>query len=106
MRRAGRSAWLATGGRSGAVTRRSQSVARAACGVRHARRAPRHSARCLWDGAMALLNVVATLMSALLFVQSPRASEYQVKAVFLFNFGQFVEWPAVAAPDPQMPVII
>ena len=55
---------------------------------------------------MALLNVVATLMSALLFVQSPRASEYQVKAVFLFNFGQFVEWPAVAAPDPQMPVII
>jgi len=31
-------------------------------------------------------------MSALLLVQSPRASEYQVKAVFLFNFAQFVEW--------------
>jgi len=55
---------------------------------------------------MALLKVVAALMSALLLVQSPRASEYQVKAVFLFNFGQFVEWPAVATPDPQMPVII
>jgi hypothetical protein len=55
---------------------------------------------------MALLKVVAALMSALLLVQSPRASEYQVKAVFLFNFGQFVEWPAVATPDPLMPVII
>jgi len=55
---------------------------------------------------MALLKVVATLMSALLLVQSPRASEYQVKAVFLFNFAQFVEWPAVATADPRTPVII
>ena len=55
---------------------------------------------------MALLKVVAALMSALLLVQSPRASEYQVKAVFLFNFAQFVEWPAVAAADPRTPVII
>ena len=55
---------------------------------------------------MALLKVVAALMSALLLVQSPRASEYQVKAVFLFNFAQFVEWPAVPTQDPQTPVII
>ncbi|OLD88304.1 MAG: hypothetical protein AUG85_04970 [Gemmatimonadetes bacterium 13_1_20CM_4_66_11] len=56
---------------------------------------------------MALLKAAFTVLtSALLLVQTPRASEYQVKAVFLFNFAQFVEWPAVAAPDPQMPVII
>lgn len=34
------------------------------------------------------------------------ASEYQLKAVFLFNFAQFVEWPATAFRDPQMPLVI
>jgi len=53
---------------------------------------------------MALLNAVTALLSTLLLVQSPRASEYQVKAVFLYNFAQFVEWPAI--PDAQKPVII
>jgi hypothetical protein len=33
-------------------------------------------------------------------------SEYQVKAAFLFNFAQFVEWPARAFPDPQTPFVI
>jgi len=55
---------------------------------------------------MALLNLVAGLISALLLVQSPRASEYQVKAVFLFNFAQFVEWESVAAQDPRTPLLI
>jgi hypothetical protein len=37
--------------------------------------------------------------------QTPSA-EYQVKAVFLFNFAQFVEWPASAFPNPQAPIVI
>jgi hypothetical protein len=32
--------------------------------------------------------------------------EYQVKAVFLFNFGQFVEWPPNAYDTPQAPFVI
>ncbi len=32
--------------------------------------------------------------------------EYQVKAVFLFNFTQFVEWPAAAFPDDNTPFVI
>ncbi|MBI2498179.1 MAG: YfiR family protein, partial [Opitutae bacterium] len=32
--------------------------------------------------------------------------EYEVKAAFLFNFAQFVEWPAAAFPEPQTPLII
>jgi len=32
--------------------------------------------------------------------------EYQVKAVFLFNFAQFVDWPAKAFPDASAPLII
>jgi hypothetical protein len=35
---------------------------------------------------------------------SPR--EYQVKAVFLFNFTQFVEWPVTAFPAPDTPLVI
>jgi hypothetical protein len=37
---------------------------------------------------------------------STTPNEYQVKAVFLFNFGQFVEWPASAFDTPQAPFII
>lgn len=31
-------------------------------------------------------------------------SEYQLKAVFLFNFAQFVEWPPHAFADEQQPL--
>jgi hypothetical protein len=36
----------------------------------------------------------------------PGFSEYQVKAVFLFNFVQFVDWPPEALPTPQSPLVI
>jgi hypothetical protein len=32
--------------------------------------------------------------------------EYQIKAVFLFNFAQFVEWPSRAFPDRGSPLVI
>lgn len=32
--------------------------------------------------------------------------EYQVKAAFLFNFSQFVEWPATALPETKTPLVI
>ena len=34
------------------------------------------------------------------------AGEYQVKAAYLFNFGQFVEWPAAAYSSPTAPFVI
>src|SRR2546428_4351822 len=55
---------------------------------------------------MAFLTAVTALTSALLLVQSPRASEYQVKAVFLFNFAQFVDWRSPPAQDPRAPLLI
>lgn len=33
-------------------------------------------------------------------------TEYQIKAVFLFNFTQFVDWPPTAFSDAQTPLII
>jgi hypothetical protein len=37
---------------------------------------------------------------------APPPSEYQVKAAYLFNFGQFVEWPAQAWDSPTAPFVI
>lgn len=33
-------------------------------------------------------------------------SEYQLKAVFLFNFAEFIEWPPGAFDDAQAPLVI
>jgi len=60
---------------------------------------------------MALLRAILTSVLLLargagLAGQTAQAPEYQVKAVFLFNFAQFVDWPAEAFPDPDTPVVI
>ncbi len=46
------------------------------------------------------------LATALPVRASETAPEYQVKAVFLFNFAQFVEWPADAFADAKAPLVI
>jgi hypothetical protein len=38
--------------------------------------------------------------------QAAPPPEYQLKAVFLFNFAQFVEWPPSAFPAPDAPLVI
>jgi hypothetical protein len=38
--------------------------------------------------------------------QTEPSREYQVKAVFLFNFAQFVEWPPAAFAGASSPIVI
>ena len=38
--------------------------------------------------------------------QQPRAGEYQVKAVYLFNFGRFTEWPATTSKEDLFPICV
>jgi hypothetical protein len=38
--------------------------------------------------------------------QTQPSREYQVKAVFLFNFAQFVEWPPTAFAGANSPIVI
>jgi hypothetical protein len=38
--------------------------------------------------------------------QATTPHEYQIKAVFLFNFAQFVDWPPTVFADPRAPLII
>jgi hypothetical protein len=37
---------------------------------------------------------------------APEIGEYQIKAVFLYNFAQFVEWPPDSYPNGNSPLII
>jgi len=37
---------------------------------------------------------------------APPTAEHQLKAVYLFNFGQFVEWPAKAFESADAPLVI
>lgn len=48
-----------------------------------------------------VLGVVATLLVSTPALPAP--SEYQVKAVFLFNFARFVEWPAMTFVSASAP---
>jgi hypothetical protein len=48
--------------------------------------------------------VVGSLSAAAL--PAPPAAEYHVKAAYLFNFGQFVEWPLQAYDSPSAPFVI
>jgi hypothetical protein len=56
--------------------------------------------RRLWRRLALLLTA-----SGLLGAAAP-VSEYQLKAVFLFNFAQFVEWPPAALPRENAPFVI
>ncbi len=54
-------------------------------------------------------NLLVVALFALLLVAPTRAAaptEYQVKAVFLYNFSRFVEWPETAFAKPQSPFVV
>lgn len=59
--------------------------------------------------ALLIRNVVAALVSVVLLGAMPMPAvsqafdEYQVKAVFLFNFAQFVEWTSIPGEEPNAP---
>ena len=57
--------------------------------------------------AAAIVAVSLALWAPLGRAQAPAApGEYQVKAVFLFNFSQFVDWPAASFADGRSPLVI
>jgi hypothetical protein len=50
---------------------------------------------------LAFLLTASTLLPA-----QRKFDEREVKATFIFNFAQFVEWPAASFADPQAPLLI
>jgi len=57
--------------------------------------------------AMALLGLtVCLLVTDSGFAGESPATEYQVKALFLFNFAKYVDWPAAAFTNAAAPITI
>jgi hypothetical protein len=48
----------------------------------------------------------ALLLASRLNLAAQTTKEYEVKAAFLYNFVQFVEWPTDAFVDAQSPIVI
>jgi hypothetical protein len=59
-----------------------------------------------WAGVCGLVCVLCLAHGGGLPAQTAPTPEYRLKAVFLFNFAQFVEWPASAFPEPDTPLVI
>jgi hypothetical protein len=53
-----------------------------------------------------LSAMVWLLFSSMNLPPQAPTREYQVKAVFLYNFTQFVEWPSTAFPEANTPFVI
>jgi hypothetical protein len=59
-----------------------------------------------------LALLVATLLAFALDSRAARparadvATEYQVKAAFLYNFAKYVEWPRAAFKDDKAPIVV
>ncbi len=53
-----------------------------------------------------ITTVLSLVVNLALHAQTADSKEAQVKAVFLFNFTQFVEWPASSFSDSKTPLII
>jgi uncharacterized protein DUF4154 len=61
-----------------------------------------------WLGVRGLVSVLCLCLThgGGLAAQSAPTPEYRLKAVFLFNFAQFVEWPASAFSEADAPLVI
>src|ERR1700692_4073904 len=55
---------------------------------------------------LVLVTLISLPLSGLANSAAETSPEYQVKAVFLFNFAQFVEWPPQSFEDPAAPFVI
>ena len=53
---------------------------------------------------LSVAAIIACIFAGRIQAQEFNPKEYQVKAVFLFNFIQFVEWPATAFPSADAPI--
>jgi hypothetical protein len=61
-----------------------------------------------WQRVTAVIVMFALLHIPVLEAQQPKVSEYQVKAIYLYNFGRFVQWPpnATAAKGDSFSICV
>ena len=59
-----------------------------------------------WPGIRCLFAPLLLITNLALVAQAPPSREYELKALFLFNFTQFVEWPPAAFSNDEAPLVI
>ena len=59
-----------------------------------------------WSGVWTVVSVLLLAGGLESPAQAAPPPEYQLKAVFLFNFAEFVDWPPQAFPEAQTPLVI
>ena len=59
-----------------------------------------------WSWVWFVMFTLSLFLGLSLPAWATTSKEYQVKAVFLFNFAQFVEWPIQAFPEAKTPLVI
>jgi hypothetical protein len=72
----------------------------------HSRVSKHHLRR--WQCPAAVILMLTLLHISVLQAQQPKVSEYHVKAVYLYNFGRFVQWPpnATAAKGDSFSICV
>jgi YfiR/HmsC-like len=58
------------------------------------------------NAILSLLVALTALAGSMTALAQPSLSEYKLKALFLYNFGKFVEWPTNDFPSANAPMII
>lgn len=56
--------------------------------------------------ARSITAIVLLIIHLVITAQTSPSREYQLKAIFLYNFSQFVEWPPGSFSSDQAPLII
>ena len=59
-----------------------------------------------WCHFAAVTFAVTVVGTCNLSAQAPKITEYQVKALCLYNFSKYVDWPASAFPQADAPITI
>jgi len=59
-----------------------------------------------WRLGALLTSLLCLAGPAVRGAEAPTSKEYQLKAVYLFNFTKYVEWPEQRFSDRQSPIII
>jgi hypothetical protein len=59
-----------------------------------------------WSWIWFMMSTLLVFSGLDLAAQTAISTEYKIKAAFLYNFSQFVDWPAEAFAEAQTPLVI
>ncbi|HEY6467181.1 MAG TPA: YfiR family protein [Candidatus Acidoferrales bacterium] len=75
--------------------------------MKHRTNAPRRSARSIFSPVRIFTLILSlALLTSLIHAQRGRPTQYDIEAVYLYQFGKFVQWPAGPASTEAFPICV